>query len=145
MPYYQIPFACVPCDFKTGIRKKLDRHLESPNHREKVDLKVESVSTLIFQTPHYIVIEQDLVKLSKEVGDTSAEEEDIRSQLLRTEPIQLTPTVRETVGSVVTHESKETQTEQVPGKEDRIEKKLDELKSEVAEALTNMFQYIDQL
>ena len=33
----------------------------------------------------------------------------------------------------------------MPGKEDRIEKKLDELKSEVAEALTNMFQYIDQL
>ena len=55
-------------------------------------------------------MEQDLVKLSKEdsarhwmgvsqvvetqVGDTSAEEEDIMSQLLRTEQMQLTPTVR---------------------------------------------------
>ena len=38
----------------------------------------------------------------------------------------------------------ETQTEQVPGKEERIQKKLDELKSEVAEALTSMFQYNDQ-
>ena len=100
VPDYQIPYACVPCEFKKGIRRKLDRHLEYANHRENVDLQVESVSTLISQTPHYIVMEQDLVKLSKEdsaghwmgvfqvletqVGDTSGEEEDIRSQLLRT-------------------------------------------------------------
>ena len=71
------------------------------------------MSTLISQTPRQIVMEKDLVKLSKEdsvrhwigvsqvietqVGDTSAEEEDIRSQLLRIEPMLLTPTVRETV------------------------------------------------
>ena len=43
VPDYQIPYACVPCAFKTGIRKKPDRHLESPNHREKVYLQGESV------------------------------------------------------------------------------------------------------
>ena len=85
----------VSCDFKAGIRKKLDRHLESPYLREKVDLQVESVSTLISQTPRYIIMEQDIVKLrtarhwigvsqvvETQVGDTSAEEEDIKSQLL---------------------------------------------------------------
>ena len=39
-------------------------------------------------------------------------------------------------------EEKEVQTEQVPGKEDRMEEKLDGLK---AEALTSVFQYMEQL
>ena len=42
-------------------------------------------------------------------------------------------------------EEKEVQTEQVPGKEDRMEEKLDGLKAEVAEALTRVFQYMEQL
>ena len=40
---------------------------------------------------------------------------------------------------------KEVQTEQVPGKEDRMEEKQDGLKAEVAEALTSVFQYMEQL
>ena len=43
VPDYQIPYACVPCAFKTDIRKKPDRHLESPNHRENVYLQGECV------------------------------------------------------------------------------------------------------
>ena len=39
----------------------------------------------------------------------------------------------------------EVQTEQVPGKEDRVEGKLDSLKAEVAEALMSVFQYMEQL
>ena len=35
---HQIPYACVPCDFKTGYRRKLDRHLESSNHRRRLIL-----------------------------------------------------------------------------------------------------------
>ena len=40
---------------------------------------------------------------------------------------------------------KEVQTEQVPGKDNKIEEKLDGLKAEVAEALTSVFQYMEQL
>ena len=51
---YLFPFTCVPCVFKIGERKKLDRHLESPKHKQKVNLDVESMSNLISQTPRYI-------------------------------------------------------------------------------------------
>ena len=51
---HEIPYACVQCEFKTGDRKKLDRHLESPNHREKVDLQLEGLSVLVSQTPRFI-------------------------------------------------------------------------------------------
>lgn len=162
---YQIPFTCVPCVFKTGERKKLDRHLESPNHRQKVDLDMEGMTTLISQTPRHIKEGEDIEKLSKEdsarhwmgvsqvtggenAGESPSQVEDIRGQLLRTEPMVLTPPQSQEEGISAKRKEfveSETQTERVPGKEERIEKKLDELKSEVAEALTNMFQYIDQL
>ena len=161
---YQIPFTCMPCVFKTGERKKLDRHLESPNHKEKVALDMESMSTLISQTPRYINEGEDIEKLSKvdsarhwigvsqvtgeKAGESPSRVEDIRGQLLCTEPMVLTPPQSQEEGSSVARrefEERETQTEQVPEREDRIEKKLDELKSEVAEDLNNMFYYIDQL
>ena len=105
---HEIPYACVQCEFKTGDRKKLDRHLESPNHREKVDLQMESLSVLVLQTPRFIQEGKDMVKLSKEnsaghwmglsqvMGNDGAEGspsrlEDLRGQLLRTEPMVLTP------------------------------------------------------
>ena len=82
-----------------------------------------------------------------QVGDTSAEEEDIGSQLLWKEPMQLTPTVRETEGSVVTHESKDTQTEEglEKGAMEKVKSKLDAVKAEVAQALTGIFKYMEQL
>ena len=105
---HEIPYACVQCEFKTGDRKKLDRHLESPNHREKVDIQLEGLSVLVSQTPRFIQEGTDIVKLTKEdsarhwmgvsqvMGDDEAESshsrpEDIRGQLLRTEPMVLTP------------------------------------------------------
>ena len=63
---HEIHFACVPCDFKTGDRKKLDRHLESPNQKEKVDPVVESLGTLISATPRFIEHGKDLMRLTKE-------------------------------------------------------------------------------
>ena len=161
---YQIPFTCVPCVFKTGERKKLDRHLESPNHREKVTLDMESMSTLISQTPRYIKEGEDIEKLSKEdsarhwmgvsqvagekVGESPSQVEDIRGQLLCTEPMVLTPPQSQEEGSSVPRrefEERGTQTEQVPREEDKLEKKLDGLRAEVAEALTGLFQYMEQL
>ena len=61
--------------------------------------------------------------------------------------MQLTPTVRETVGSVVTHESKDTQTEEglEKGAMEKVKFKLDAVKAEVAQALTGIFQYMEQL
>ena len=80
--------------------------------------------------------------------ESPSREEDIRPQLLRTEPMVLTPPQsQEKVSEVARLEmvDKEVQTEQVPGKEDRVEGKLDSLKAEVAEALTSVFQYMEQL
>ena len=161
---YQIPFTCMPCVFKTGERKKLDRHLESPNHREKVALDMESMSTLISQSPHYIKEGEDIKKLSKEdsakhwmgvsqvtgkkAGESPSQVEDIRGQLLCTEPMVLTLPQSQEEGSSVARrkfEERETQTEQVPRKEDKMEEKLDSLRAEVAEALTSVFQYMEQL
>ena len=161
---YQIPFTCVTCVFKTGERKRLDRHLESPNHREKVALDMESMSTLISQTPRYIKEGEDIEKLSKEdsamhwmgvsqvtgekVGESPSQVEDIRGQLLCTEPMVLTPPQSQEEGSSVARrefEERETQTKQVPGIVDRMEEKLDGLRTEVAEALTSVFQYMEQL
>ena len=105
---HEIPFACVPCDFKTGDKKKLDRHLESPNHKEKVDPMVESLGTLKSVTSSFTEHGKDLMRLTKEdsarhwmrvfnVMDTDSDEtpakevEDIRGQLLRVEPMVLTP------------------------------------------------------
>ena len=89
-------------------RMKLNRHIESPNHKEKVSPLVGSLSTLLFQTPRCIVIKQDIIKMNKDssrhclevaqvvetqLGDMLAEGKDIRSQLLRTEQMQFTPLV----------------------------------------------------
>ena len=104
---HEIPYGCVQCEFKTGDRKKPDRHLESPNHREKVDLQLESLSVLVSQTPRFIQEGTDIMRLSKEdsarhwmgvsqvmgydgAEDSPSRPEDIRGQLLRTEPMVLT-------------------------------------------------------
>ena len=88
--------------------KKLDRHLESPNHKEKVDSVLVSLGTLISATPRFIEHGKDIMRLTKEdsarhwmgvstVMDTDGDEtparevEDIRGQLLRVEPMVLTP------------------------------------------------------
>ena len=60
----------------------------------------------------------------------------------------LTPPQSQEEGSSVARrefEEKETQTKQVPGKEDKLEEKLDGLRAEVAEALTSVFKYMEHL
>ena len=84
----------------------------------------------------------------EKVGESPSQVEDIRGQLLCTEPMVLTPPQSQEEGSSVARrefEERETQTEQVPGKEDKMEEKLDGLRAEVAEALKSVFQYMEQL
>lgn len=48
------------------MKKLVDRHLESPNHKEKVDSVVVSLGTLISATPRFIEHGKDIMRLTKE-------------------------------------------------------------------------------
>ena len=41
-----ISYLCVPCDFTTGDKKKLERHVESPVHLEKVESGVDGLEII---------------------------------------------------------------------------------------------------
>ena len=64
----------MTCDFKTGDKKKLDRHLESPGHLEKLESGLEGLEVINSPTPR-----KDIVKLSKkirpDIGPRSAPQE----------------------------------------------------------------------
>ena len=163
---HEIPFACVPCDFKTGDRKKLDKHLESPNHKENVGPVVESLGTLISATPKFKEHGKDLMRLTKKdsarhwmevstVMDTDNDEtparevEDIRGQLLRVEPMVLAPPQ----GAVICNRKPETlstgvQTDSVaqdPTVIERMEKTMNTMNKDVIETLSQVYKYIETL
>ena len=99
-----IPYVCVTCDFKTGDKKKLERHVESPADLEKVESGLDGLEIINSATPRFIEIGKDIVKLSREdsarhwtrVSVTGAGKdedivEDLRPQLLGEESMDLTP------------------------------------------------------
>ena len=61
-----IPYVCVTCDFKTGDKKKLERHVESPADLEKVESGLDGLEIINSATPRFIEIGKDIVKLSRE-------------------------------------------------------------------------------
>ena len=50
-----IPYLCVPCDFTTGDKKKLETHVESPVHLE-VESWLDRLEIINSATPRYIEI-----------------------------------------------------------------------------------------
>ena len=150
-----IPFVCVTCDFKTGDKRKLDRHLESPGHVEKLESGLEGLEVINSPTPRYIQVGKDIVKLSKEdsarhwtrVGTSQGKDEDIledlRPQLLGEESMDLTPkrVELEEVRKTLVH--RDTQTDPIPL--DRLEGKVDALKGDMVNCMSSMFQYMEQL
>ena len=152
----EIPFVCVTCDFKTGDKKKLDRHLESPGHMEKLESGLEGLEVIHSSTPKYIQVGKDIVKLSKEdsvrhwtkvsmtvEGKDDEVIEDLRPQLLGEENMELTPkrVVLEDIKKSLVH--RETQTDEMSL--DRLEGKIDALKGDIVSCLDNMFQYMEQM
>ena len=101
---YQVPFLCKPCDFRTGDAGKFSRHQQSPNHLEKValtDVLLQAAAYQVSSVPRTMVIGKDVERLSCEDSSqhwlsTTAEEtvpvvEDLRVQLLTSEPMCVTP------------------------------------------------------
>ena len=104
---HQVPYMCVVCEFRTGDNTKFVRHQSSTGHLEKVDPVQNLIALQESSSPRYMAIGQDVTKLSREdsaehwlaVGyesegnstPKSGTVEDIRSQLLTHEPMQLTP------------------------------------------------------
>ena len=103
---HEVPFQCIVCQFRTGDNSKYVKHQDSPAHTAKVDPVSNLVALQESSTPKYMVMGQDVVKLSREesaehwlaVGCTTDDEdndiEDIRPQLLRHEPMNFTPPSR---------------------------------------------------
>ena len=103
---HEVPFQCIVCQFRTGDNSKYVKHQDSPAHTAKVDPVSNLVALQESSTPKYMVMGQDVVKLSREesaehwlaVGCTTDDEdndiEDIRPQLLRHELMHLTPPSR---------------------------------------------------
>ena len=101
----EIPFT-VPCDFKTGSKKTLDTHFESPGHLEKSGTGLDGLEAINSQTPRYIEVGRDIVRMSRDdsarnwIGVSRTEGlqdgdvlEDLRPQLLgQGEEMILTPT-----------------------------------------------------
>ena len=104
---HQVPYMCVVCEFRMGDNTKFVRHQSSIGYLEKVDPIPSLIAMQEASSPRYIIFGQDVTKLSREdsaehwlsIGyesegnsiskrDTA---EDIRSLLLRHEPMQLTP------------------------------------------------------
>lgn len=101
---YQVPFVCKPCEFRTGDAGKFSRHQQSPNHLEKVplaDVLLQAAAYQVSSVPRTMVIGEDVVRLSREESSqhwltTASEEtvpvvEDLRVQLLTSEPMCVTP------------------------------------------------------
>lgn len=104
VPEFEVPFMCHPCDFRTGDQQKFQRHQESPGHQEKMDPLMEIVALQVSQVPRFIKVGEDIIKLSKtesakhwlevsSLTDSQEQtgEEDLRVQLLTTEPMNVTP------------------------------------------------------
>ena len=153
----EIPFTCVPCDFKTGSKKKLDTHLESPGHREKLGTGLDGLEVINSQTPRYIEVGRDIVRMSRDdsarhwIGVSRTEGlqdgdvlEDLRPQLLgQGEEMVLTPKRVELKVPEKTLTHRETQTE--PMSLDRIEEKIESLKGDMTNCITHMYTYMEQL
>lgn len=103
---YEVPFLCAVCNFRTGDNDKFTRHQESPLHQAKVDPLTESVCLQVSQVPRTVKYGEDVTKLTRtdsaqhwmsvacvESGERQAGDtvEDIRVQLLTTEPMVVTP------------------------------------------------------
>ena len=112
---HQVPFMCVVCEFRTGDNTKFVRHQESPGRMARVDPVQNLIALQESSAPRFMIVVQDVVKLSKEesaehwiemgwspVEDGDAKEEDVedlRIQLLTHEPMRLTPLQLQTVTS----------------------------------------------
>lgn len=101
---YQVPYMCKPCEYRTGDAGKFARHQQSPSHLEKVpptDVLLEATAYQVSSVPKTMVVGEDVLRLSREESSqhwlsTAAEEtapvvEDLRVQLLTSEPMCVTP------------------------------------------------------
>ena len=98
----EVPYIGVACEYRMGDNSKFVHHQDSPGHTEKVDPIQNIIAQSDSATPRYLIMGQDVIKLSKEdrtehwlaVGyqtdDEENDTEDIRPQLLRHEPMRLT-------------------------------------------------------
>ena len=151
-----IPFVCVTCDYKTGDKKKLERHVESPAHLEKVESGLDGLEIITSASPRYIEVGKDIVKLSREdsarhwtrvsvMGEGKDQDivEDLRPQLLSSEDMVLTPkrVVLEEVKKTLVNRSVQTD----PMSLDQLEGKVDSLKGDMVNCMSSMFQYMEQL
>ena len=150
----EIPFTCVPCDFKTGSKKKLDTHLVSSGHFQKLGTGLDGLEVINSQTPCYIEVGRDIVRMSRDdsarhwIGVSRTEGlqdgdvlEDMRPQLLgQGEEMILTPKRVELKVPEKTLMHRGTQTE--PMSFDRIEETL---KGDMTNCITHIFTYMEQL
>ena len=166
---HQVPFLCSVCDFRTGDNSKFVRHQESPGHLSRVEPLENLVALQESSTPRYMVMGQDVEKLSKEessehwlsvgwmqVEDEEAKEEeeveDLRPQLLRHEPMQLTPPQSQKVSRSMATDAPTltevaSQTEQVYFGErlEKVDTNISFMYNQMREALQSMYSMHENL
>ena len=149
MAEHEVPYQCIVCQFRTGDNSKYVRHQDSPSHASKVDPVSNLVALQESSTPRYMIMGQDVVKLSKE---DSAEHwpsvglveddvtEDIRPQLLRHEPMTLSPPRTELEGArpkdVALYKDAEVQTDKEPPEPSAMEQAVMRIDSNFTQMYT---------
>ena len=101
---------CVACNFRGGggggggeDATKFQRHQESPGHLEKMDPLTSEIAIQNSKTPRFILYGEDVIRFTKEESarhwlsvaadganeETSSDVEDIREQILPSEPMNI--------------------------------------------------------